>query len=371
MHLFVKLLLIAIFELNSCSPQSESSSIRLEPLGQVSIPHNHIFEETPIGGLSGLAYDAETDIYYVISDDRSKLSNARFYSFKIDLNSEGELIEGGIQFQAKHYLLMPGGEPYPEEEVDPEGIAFADDSLIYVSSEGVPGENVAPFINAYKKSGACARALPLPEAYWPKSDSVRKGQGVRNNLGFEGLTISLDRKRLYGGTENALMQDGPPADPDTGSPSRLIVYDTSSGKVLHEYCYMVDPVHVSSSAANGFKVNGLTALLALSNEGHLLSLERNYVAGQGNRVSLYTVNTQDATDIKGFENLQQLTEPLKPVKKQLVAHLNDFDITIDNFEGLVLGPALADGGRLLLMVSDNNFSASQQTLFTAFRIEGV
>lgn len=363
---FAKRLLILLFALSSVSVQSQPS-ISLEPIGQVVIPYNQMFKGTPIGGLSGLAYDSGSNIYYVISDDRSDLAVARFYSFTVALNEAGKLEEGGISFQSMQYLQMSDGQAYPKGRVDPEGIAFGNDSLIYISSEGVPEKQVTPFINAYKTSGEFIKSYAVPEAYWATDKSARSRHGVRRNLGFEGLAISPDGSKLYAATENALLQDGPAAGAKQGSPSRLIVYDVASGNVLYEYSYMVEQVYAKSSLLNAFAVNGLTDLLALD-DGSLLTIERNYVAGQGNKITLYAINLEDATDIKGVSGMKELAEPPQPVEKQLVADLNDFNITIDNFEGLVLGPELDGGGRLLLMVSDNNFSRSQQTIFTAFRV---
>jgi hypothetical protein len=41
---------------------------------------------------------------------------------------------------------------------------------------------------------------------------------------------------------------------------------------------------------------------------------------------------------------------------------------LDNFEGMAFGPALADGSRSLLVVSDDNFSPRQRTSFLIFRV---
>ncbi len=41
---------------------------------------------------------------------------------------------------------------------------------------------------------------------------------------------------------------------------------------------------------------------------------------------------------------------------------------LDNVEGLALGPALPDGRRLLLLQSDDNFSADQVTRLIALAI---
>ena len=369
--IFVRIFMGIAIAVSSNITVAQSSSIHLELLGQASIPHNFNFQDTPIGGLSGLSYDSQTGTYYVISDDRSDLAKARFYSFRLELNGAHQLEKGGIHFKGVHFLRTQNGTFYPEGEIDPEGIVFISDSLLYISSEGVPGKNIAPFINAYDKNGELVKKLPVPEAYIPAASSADEKHGVRNNLGFEGLTASPDGGKLYAGTENALLQDGPSADAENKSPSRLIIYDLPMDSILHEFVYMVDPVHYESDQTDMFAVNGLTALLALDNTGSLLALERNFAVGQGNRIALYSINTQSATDIKGITDLQRLGEPPRPVQKKLVAYLNDFEITIDNFEGLTLGPKLEGGGRLLLMVSDNNFSETQQTLFTAFRIEGL
>jgi 3-phytase len=41
--------------------------------------------ETPIGGLSGVTYDAVNKRFYAISDDRSQVAPARFYTFTANL----------------------------------------------------------------------------------------------------------------------------------------------------------------------------------------------------------------------------------------------------------------------------------------------
>jgi hypothetical protein len=192
--------------------------------------------------------------------------------------------------------------------------------------------------------------------------------GIRNNLAFEGLSISPDGQIIYAATENALIQDGPTADSTHGSPSRMLAYNLNSGKVIHQFEYDVSPVHFKNGKHNGFTVNGLSDILALGDKHHFFSLDRNYVQGEGNQIFLYAISNEGATDINGIQSLKDYQEPIQPVQKILVSNLSEFGIKIDNFEGLVFGPELKDGGRLLLMVSDNNFSQTQKTLFTAFAI---
>ncbi len=351
----------------SCTGNSQSS-MNLELLGEVVIPHNYELQGTPVGGLSGLAYDADKELYYVLSDDRSEFAAARYYSFRLKLNENLQLTEESIIWEDVIFLHDSTGSRYGKGQLDPEGIAAGEDSLIYVSSEGDPTIDVPPFVNAFSPSGRFVKSFPIPKAYWARADSLRAERGVRTNFGFEGLAITPNYSRLYAGTENALLQDGSAADSASSSPSRILVYDVPSGTILHEFMYRVEPVEFSSDERGSMAVNGLTALFMLGNDGRMLSLDRNYVAGQGNEIHLYEVRTEGATDIKGNTSMQKMDEEPTPVQKKLVADLSKFDITLDNFEGLLLGPELPSGGRLLLIVSDNNFSADQQTLFTAFRL---
>lgn len=115
--IFVRIIMVIAIVVGADTAIAQSSSIQLELMGQASIPHNQIFNDTPIGGLSGLSYDAKSDTYFVISDDRSDLAAARFYSFHLELNGDNRLESEGIQFENVHFLYTQGGAFYPEGEV--------------------------------------------------------------------------------------------------------------------------------------------------------------------------------------------------------------------------------------------------------------
>ena len=60
----------------------------------------------------------------------------------------------------------------------------------------------------------------------------------------------------------------------------------------------------------------------------------------------------------------------RPAQKELLLDLDDIvpDLSpgyqsLDNFEAMGLGPVLPDGGRILLVVSDDNFQDTQRTAF--------
>ncbi|NJE06878.1 hypothetical protein E3E36_12190, partial [Thermococcus sp. M36] len=56
---------------------------KLNFLSEYTVPHNLQFKGTTVGGLSGIDYDAKNNLYYIISDDRSAINAARYYTAKI------------------------------------------------------------------------------------------------------------------------------------------------------------------------------------------------------------------------------------------------------------------------------------------------
>ncbi len=106
-------------------------------------------------------------------------------------------------------------------------------------------------------------------------------------MGFEALTLSADSRFLTVATENALVQDGEQATLVSGSPCRLIIFDTVSGEVGAEFIYQVDPVPEPPVVSDALHVNGLVELLALEGEGSYLALERAFSEGKGSNIRLY------------------------------------------------------------------------------------
>ena len=335
---------------------------RADFLGAVILPTGFDVEGTQVGGLSGITYDKANDRYLAISDDRSQVNDARFYELGIDLS--GGVLHG-VQFSGVTTLKQPGGSPFPERSLDPEGIALTSDGALYISSEGDASQLINPFVDRFSLDGEELSSLPIPAAFLPSADGE---SGIRNNLAFESLTITPDRKYLFTATENALAQDGPAASLDEESPSRIVKYDLETGQVVAEYIYETDTIPHASEPAGGYADNGLVELLALDNTGTLLALERSYASGVGNSIRLYEVHTQGATDVSGFDSVDGFSIDAV-ADKRLLLDLADLGITLDNIEGMTLGPVLEDGRQSLILVSDNNFSESQKTQVIALALD--
>lgn len=345
--------------------EDQNTVTDIEFLGEVTFPTGFIYEDTEVGGLSGLAYDAENDVYYAISDDRSQINPARYYTLDIDL-SDGSLDDDDIAFTDVTTLLGADGEPYPEASLDPEGIGLTNDGTLYISSEGDANALVDPFVNEYSLDGQQIDELPVDEKFSPTAD---QSSGIRNNLAFESVTITPDGDTLYTATEGALFQDGPEATVDNGSLARIVQYDLDTGEAVAEFVYEVEPVPEEPIPADAFNTNGLVELLAIDDDGTLLALERGFSVGQGNTVKLYEINTQEATNVIDDPDLSDADDFTAVTKTELLDIEADLGIDPDNLEALAFGPTLEDGRQSLIIASDNNFNDTQSTQFLAFALD--
>ena len=61
----------------------------LSYIGQSQVPFGAVFDGAVVGGLSGISYDPNRQLYYVISDDRSKIGPARFFTVQLSLSDKG------------------------------------------------------------------------------------------------------------------------------------------------------------------------------------------------------------------------------------------------------------------------------------------
>ncbi|MDJ0844634.1 MAG: phytase, partial [Crocosphaera sp.] len=342
-------------------------------IGDVNFDTGFTVEGTEFGGISGLAYDEVNGVYYGLSDDRSQLNDARFYTLKIDL-SDGILDKNDISFDGVTTLLDEEGNPFINNGIDPEGIALTSRGTLFISSEGNANTLLDPFVNEFSLSGQQFNQLSVPDKFLPTADQSR---GIRNNQAFESLTITPDERYLYTAVENALWQDGTNSTLEEESAVRILQYDLETGEAGKEFLYFTDPIPNDSNPPGRFADNGLVELLAIDNTGTFLALERSFAVGVGNNIRLYEVNLQGATDISQFDSLA--VDPNNPnnglfdvdavAQKRLLFDFDDLGITLDNSEALAFGPRLANGNQSLIVVSDNNFNDSQFTQFAAFELD--
>ena len=303
---------------------------------------------TVIGGISGIDYDANTDNWYMISDDQGSFNEPRYYTAKMLISSIG--IQD-IDINNTVRMLQPDRSFY-NGAADPEAIRFdPDDNLLYWTSEGFRANETDPFLQVMKEGGSFVRSLRVPNRYRMNADVEI---GPRNNGVFEGLTFNASGSLIYTMMELPLYQDGPAPNGDPGIyPVRISEYNKILGRVTREWAYHLDPV---AEPGSGFQLNGTVEILAI-NAQEFLVLERSFTAGIGNFVKVYKISIADATDVSSVDALEGAS--YTPVSKELLVTINDLDLDnpVDNLEGMCWGPILPNGNETLVIVSDDNFSA--------------
>jgi hypothetical protein len=315
----------------------------LEFLGQAIVPAGTTVEGTRVGGLSSITYDAREGVYYTVSDDPA---DVRYYTVRIDPAGPAVTFEDVTRLQAS------GGGPYAAGSLDPEGLALTKDRELIFTSEGIANTLVAPFVRRYELDGTYIADLPVPGEFSP---NAARTQGVRQNLGFESAGVAPNGRFLFTATENALVQDGPAATTTTRSPARILRHQLKTGRLDRQWTYLTDKV-AEPPSPGGFSVNGVVELLPLNNR-FLLAMERSFSVGApdtGNTIKIFEVSLPGSGGT---------------ATKELVLDLDDLGIPLDNVEGMTFGPRLPDGRRSVVLVSDDNFAATQFTQFLLFALD--
>ncbi|MGH3016722.1 MAG: esterase-like activity of phytase family protein, partial [Gaiellaceae bacterium] len=114
---------VALAAASPATAAGQAEGPTLELLGEEILPTGLQFEGTEVGGLSSMAYDAELDRYYVISDDQSVIDPARFYTVDLDV-ADGDLEPGDVVVTDVTTLLDAAGLPFAAASFDPEGLAL-------------------------------------------------------------------------------------------------------------------------------------------------------------------------------------------------------------------------------------------------------
>lgn len=380
----LSLALILLTVCTACAPPPAVARDRsfpemsLEFLGEYQLPKTN-FEGSPVGGLSGITYDpkgistvtSKSYRFYALSDDPSENGEARFYSLRLDLTSSdpAHIRLKKVAVEGVTSLKKADGETFSWGSINPEGIALSPRNSVFVASEGVTHADIPPFVGEFDlKTGKLLGNLPIPKRYIPDASDEKQQQGVRENLGFESLTIDpetfspggLDPFRLFAATEAPLMQD---LDPEQASKLRFLHYVIvdKTPQLVSENLYNLDQVPLTV-------LNGLTELVTVGG-GQILSLERSFgLSGYSARI--YQVALGAATDTSRIQSFKEPVTMVEPVKKKLLLDLSELGIPLYNLEGMTLGPQLPDGSKSVVLVSDDNFDEAQKTQFLLFSLKG-
>jgi hypothetical protein len=362
-------IVVSLGFLASCATTSQTAptDVSLRFIGEATLPHRMEFQGTTFGGISGIDYDAKRDVYYLLSDDRSDVNAARFYTAKIAVTASDI---DKPQLLSVVILKKPDGSSFgnkindPKDVPDPESIRYrAETDTLLWTSEGDKKLLIHPFLREMKLDGSFVRELPTLAMF-----RMQEGdKGPRDNNVYEGMSLSSDGKAVWVAMENALYEDGAlPSVESGGGALRFTQYDIATGKPLRQIAYVPDAIPRRPMPPNGYADNGVPEVL-MFDAHRMLVLERSFSAGIGNSLRVYMIDTREGSDTQAVPALRDGNH--MPVTKKLII---DFDLLnlrkLDNTEGMSFGPRMPNGNRTLIFVSDDNFNLRQVNQFLAFEV---
>lgn len=303
----------------------DRDTIRLVRLNE----QKHFVSTVPAGNYSGIAYLGDNE--YVVVDDKSKTDG--FHLFTIDIDS----VTGVIQNVRNHGFNSSG-----LANRDGEGIAF----LPSTNTILISGEADGKILEYTREGERTMREVEIPSIY----------KKAASNLGFEALGYSALTHRLWTCNESTLDGDGVRADVQHCVRNRLRIQSfNDSLHPLAQYAYLMD-LPKSSAPSYNYAI-GVPSITALD-DGSLLVLEREffippYKIGAFVRCKIFQVwpdkPLTDGADISDA-NVMFLD---KCLIAEWTTTLGLFNRSLANYEGMCLGPRLADGSQVLVLVSDS------------------
>ena len=243
-----------------------------------------------------------------------------------------------------------------DARLDPESIRVSNDGLsVFISDE------YGPYVYQFLRFGGVRlRTFTLPEKFYvtklsPIGQTEIDGNtsGRTANKGMEGLAITSDGRTLVGIMQAALLQDAS----EGGAAAnllRLVTIDIASGRVTHEYSYLL---------TTG---SGVSDIVALNNHEFLVDERDGKGLGDGSKAKvkqIFKIDLTGATDTSEMDGTTAATHAVtKSLFLDLVKVLTANGITTDQIPAKIEGLAFGEDvktreGKLhtLWIANDNDF----------------
>lgn len=339
--------------------------------------------DSRVGYFSDIYYDRSRNEWWGLSDrgpGGGTLSyETRIQRFTLDVGASGAISNFQVVQTLKFNdagVALNGLAPSPSnvlgKSFDPEGMVINPrNGNIVVSDE------YGPSLYEFDRSGKLVRTYATPANLVPKVGSAvdyvsappTLTSGREPNRGFEGLAVSPDGKFLYAVLQNGAVQDGWTSS-SRGLYTRIVKFDTATGAAVAQYAYKLE------SASQG---RGISSILALDSDRFLVIERNNRGIGVGATLSspdksVYEIDLSAAADVTDVALPASGTVAGAVTK---VAKVIDLDANTlaalgnkspEKWEGLAVGPQLADGRYLLLAGTDNDYSVTQNGSNTQFDV---
>ena len=288
---------------------------------EVTVLKQKAFPKTvSAGNYSGITWLGASR--YAIANDKSP--TAGFYLMTIETDSiTGELLT------VREDTFLTSGLPNRDEE----GICYVpENQTVFVS-----GEADQEIIEYNLRGQQTGRKLNIPEIF----------KTAYKNGGFEALTYQPKTHRFWTTSEFTLKADGEKPTIERKIKNRLRLQSFGDDlQPKEQYWYESDSTIIKKQ--KGRSIVGVSGLAALD-DGRIVVLEREMYfpkkqIGSFSLVKLYVVNP----------SLQQPGEVLrKTLLTEFRTKVNLTRRNFANYEGICIGPKLADGRQLLILVCDS------------------
>jgi hypothetical protein len=333
------------------------------------------------GYFSDLYYDPQRKEWWGLSDrgPGGGVLNyeTRIQRFTLDIAPNGAISNYQVQQTIKFNSAgsaMNGLAPSPTSvlgnALDPEGIVIHPKSgNLLVSDE------YGPSLIEFDRAGNLVRRFTTPANLVPRNagsgtpnfaGDAGNTAGKRTNRGFEGLAISPDGRYVYAMLQSAMLDEGGAG----GVYARIVKFSSETGEALAQYAYRMD------TSAQG---RGISALVALGDDRFLVLERNNRGIGVGATLAaadkaVYQIDLAGAVDVTNTAlpatgafagAVQKIAKRIDLDADTLAALGNQ---SPEKWEGLTVGPQLADGRFLMLAGTDADYSVTQDGPGTQFDV---
>ena len=256
---------------------------------------------------------------------------------------------------------------------DPEGIVVNP-----VTGNLLVSDEYGPSVYEFNRNGELLRKFTTPanlvprtsagtdyNALAPNGSTPQLTAGREGNRGLEALAITPDGRYAFAVLQNGLITDGYNAGSGTrGQYTRIVKYDIQTGEAVGQYAYQL------ASSGQG---RGISALVAIDGNRFLILERNNRGIGVGATLAspdknVFEVDLTNASDVTGINLPASGALPAGVLAAAKSGQIIDLDANTlaalgnkspEKWEGLAIGPQLANGKYLILAGTDNDYSVTQ------------
>ncbi len=354
------------------------------PAGDLDLSGGSTVNTGRLGYFSDIYYDPQRKEWWGLGDrgpGGGQLSyETRVQRFTIDIDAGSGAISNFKVAQTIKFRDAAGAafNGFAPAAPGPLGLALDPEGFVVNPKTGsfLVSDEYGPSLYEFDRSGKLLKTFATPGNLVPQgpadtnfANDTGNVTGKRGNRGFEGLAISPNGEFAFAMLQSPMLQEGGLAIANGDRPglfNRIVKFDTATGAAVAQYAYKMEAFNQG---------RGISALVAI-NDHQFMVLERN---NRGIGVPDGNTASPDKNvfiiDVNGASDVSSITLPgsggVLPVGITAVTKGTKF-IDLDantlsamgnrspeKWEGLAIGPKLADGSYMMLAGTDNDFSVSQ------------